>query len=360
MSLHVSATLPGTIPGTTGPRLQVDLEIPTEGITAIVGASGSGKTSLLRMIAGLEPSAGRIVFNGQVWQDATTHLAPHRRPLTMVQQEGGLFDHLSVAANLELAGKYRPGAGVPLDSLIEQFALGELLERKPDELSGGQKQRVAIARALACPAQLWLLDEPMSALDVVSRREIAPLLARLCRTHDRGVLYVSHALQEVLQISDHLIVLENGKVIAAGTPTEVGQQLDHPVSREIDVGSILTCQFAEFDPTHNLSRLKLDSLSLWVRGDLSALAPEIRLQIPARAISIAREPHPESSMLNQLPAELVAQAEDGHGSVLLTLRCANAIVYARITSLSAERLNLRPGDRVHALIKSVALDARTF
>jgi molybdate transport system ATP-binding protein len=219
---------------------------------------------------------------------------------------------------------------------------------------------VAIARALACPAQLWLLDEPMSALDVVSRREIAPLLARLCRTHDRGVLYVSHALHEVLQISDHLIVLEGGSVVATGTPTEVGQLLDHPVSREIDVGSILTCQFAEFDPTHNLSRLEFDSLSLWVRGDLSELAPEIRLQIPARAISIARSPHPESSMLNQLPAELVAQTDDARGSVLLTLRCANAIVYARITSLSAERLNLRAGDRVHALIKSVALDARTF
>ena len=112
------------------------------------------------------------------------------------------------------------------------------------------------------PARLWLLDEPMSALDIVSRRTIAPLLARLCRTHGRGVLYVSHALHEVLQISDYLIVLEDGGVIATGTPTEVGQQLDHPVSREIDVGSILTCQFAEFDPVHNLSRLELDSVSL--------------------------------------------------------------------------------------------------
>jgi molybdate transport system ATP-binding protein len=356
MSLHVD----GTLPGTGGVRLEVDLEIPSKGITAIVGASGSGKTSLLRLIAGLEKASATVVFNGQVWQNETTCLATHLRPVTMVQQDGGLFAHLNVAENLALAQKYRRGASLSLDCVIEKFALADLLERKPDQLSGGQKQRVAIARALACPVQLSLLDEPMSALDSISRREIAPLLVDLCRTLDLGVLYVSHALQEVLQIADHLIVMENGRVIASGTPTQVGQQLDHPVSREIDLGSILTCSFVEFDHKHNLSRLELGSQTLWVRGDLTPLAPEIRLQVPASAISIAKAPHDASSMLNQLSAVVVEQTADGHGSVLINLRCSEATLYARITSLSAERLALNTGDNVYALIKSVALDARTF
>lgn len=356
MSLRVN----GTLPGSDGVRLRVDLDIPSKGITAIVGASGSGKTSLLRLIAGLETGSATVVFDDQIWQNETTFMPTHRRPVTMVQQDGGLFTHLNVAENLALAHKYRGGGNLSLPTVIKQFALTDLLERKIDQLSGGQKQRVAIARALACPAQLWLLDEPMSALDSVSRREIAPLLVRLCRSLAAGVLYVSHALQEVLQIADHLIVMEEGRVIAFGTPTQVGQQLDHPVSREIDLGSILTCRFVEFDRKHNLSRLEIGSQILWVRGDMTDLAPEVRIQVPASAISLAKSPHEASSMLNQLSAVVAEQTADGHGSVLVTLRCSEATLYARITSLSAERLALNTGDNVYALIKSVALDARTF
>ncbi|MCZ6616728.1 MAG: molybdenum ABC transporter ATP-binding protein [Gammaproteobacteria bacterium] len=357
MSLLIS----GKIERSSGYNLKVDLELPNLGVTAIVGASGSGKTTLLRAIAGLDFTPGLSVsLDGTMWQGPSTCLPAHLRPVGMVQQHAELFPHLTVLRNLQFPRRRRGGYALDLQQAIERFSLSSLLHRKPASLSGGEQQRVALARALLVPAQLWLLDEPLSSLDAPARRELAPLLAKLCQELGQPVLYVTHALHEVLQLADYIVVLENGRVAAAGKPDEVGRQIDHPISDEIDVGGILACDFVSFDPEHNLSRLNIGTETLYVRGDLNNLGPRIRLQIPARAISISRSDTRESSMLNRLPVTISEVGEASAGSVLITLDCAGQTLFARITSLSAERLGLLRGHSVFAFIKSVALDARNY
>ena len=354
----MSLRIKGKLPGAGEYRLDVDLTLPTSGLTAVVGASGSGKTSLLRLIAGLEqPPGGEVYFNDQAWQSEAATLRPDARPLSMAQQESSLFPHLRVRDNILLASRYRPGQSAAED-LLEHFQVTTLLDRWPDELSGGQRQRVMLVQALSGACQLTLFDEPMSALDMASRRGLAPLLAAYCAASGRPFIYVSHALQEVLQIADYLVVMEAGRVIASGTPTEVGQQLDHPVSSEIDLGGILSCRFLRYDARHNLSELALGSQTLWVRGDLAALGETVKIQIPARAVSLARQRAQESSILNQLQVSVREQRAVSGGTMLLTLDCEGSTLFARITSLSAQRLELQVGDKLFALVKSVALETR--
>ena len=357
----MSLLVRGQIDRGNGYNLKLDLELPNRGVTAIVGASGSGKTTLLRAIAGLDYTPDLSVsLNGTSWQDSSACMPAHLRPVSMVLQQAGLFPHLTVLGNLQFPKRHRVGYALDLEQAIERFSLAALLQRKPASLSGGEQQRVALARALLAPAQLWLLDEPLSSLDAIARRELAPLLAKLCQELGQPVLYVTHALHEVLQIADYIVVLEDGRVVAAGNPDEVGRQIDHPISAEIDVGAILACEFESFDPEHNLSRLNIGPEILYVRGDLANLGPRIRVQIPARAISIARSNTDQTSMLNRLPVTISEVGKPSAGSVLVTLDCAGQTLFARVTSLSAQRLGLSRGDSVFASIKSVALDARNF
>ena len=163
----------------SGFSLDVDLSLPGSGVTALFGASGSGKTTLLRAMAGLERvPQGRLVVGGEVWQDETVFLPPHRRPLGYVFQEASLFPHLSVRANIEY-GRRRSARGLDaqaLDRSVEMLGIAALLARYPDRLSGGERQRVAIARALAVGPRLLLMDEPLAALDAPRKAVILPYL----------------------------------------------------------------------------------------------------------------------------------------------------------------------------------------
>lgn len=347
----MSLQLKGRLQSASGFRLQVDLELPSVGVTALIGASGAGKSTLLRVIAGLErPSGFAVSFNGRRWDG----LPPHRRPVSMTLQQPALFPHLTVAGNLKAV----PGAE-RIDEAAARFGLQDLLGRKPATLSGGQRQRVALARAYLRPAALWLLDEPLSALDPLARSELAPMLSRLCRTLNRPVIYVTHALAEVLQIADHLVIMEAGGVIGAGAPEAVAAELDHPLSPLIDTGGILEAAFEAYDPENGLSTLRLGSQRLWVGGDLRGAPSPLRVQIPARDLALALERPTRTSILNVLDVTLAGLAPAGDGALFAELDCAGQRLRARITRLSQENLGLKPGMALFALVKSVALDVRS-
>ncbi|MDE2310249.1 MAG: molybdenum ABC transporter ATP-binding protein, partial [Betaproteobacteria bacterium] len=204
--------------------LDVDLELPARGITALFGPSGSGKTTLLRCIAGLERTTdGLLRVHDEVWQDGANFLPAHRRPLGYVFQEASLFPHLSVRRNLEYGMRRIPPVErkVQSEQVVELMGLSRLIERDPAHLSGGERQRVAIGRALLSSPRLLLMDEPLSALDVASRQEILPYLERLHGELEIPVIYVSHALDEVARLADHVVMLEQGCVIASGAPSEI-------------------------------------------------------------------------------------------------------------------------------------------
>ena len=352
MTLDIRGTLarPGDF------RLSLDVCLPDGGVTAIIGRSGSGKSTILRVIAGLErDTTFSVRFRGTTWQDDNQWTPPHHRPVAMVQQRPALFPHLSVLGNLRATAN-----ATNLDEALERFELLPLLDRKPHALSGGQQQRVALARAYVKPAALWLFDEPLSSLDPLARNELAPMIANLCRESGRPVLYVTHSLQEVLQIADHLVMLEEGSVIGSGTPEQVAGELDHPLSPLIDVGAILDCEFHGYDARHNLSELRVGANPIWVRGDLSAPGGTIRIQIPARDVTLAKQIPADTSILNCLPAEIVELRATPDRSMFVELDCVGQRLRSRITELSAERMGLSNGLHVYALIKSVALDARSI
>ena len=262
-----------------GFALDVSLELPARGITALFGPSGCGKTTVLRALAGLERARGRIAIDDEVWQDDTkgTFVPTHRRPLGYVIQEAALFPHLDVRRNLtyglrrtgggtacaeldqavELLGYHRKAAiralGAPEDAELGAFidglpnGMSTMVGERGLKLSGGERQRVAIARALATRPRLLLMDEPLAALDAARKAEILPYLERLHTQLALPIIYVTHAIDELARLADHLVLMERGHVLAAGSLTELLSRTELPIGRQDEAGVVIEARVAEHD-----------------------------------------------------------------------------------------------------------------
>ena len=344
-------------------QLNARLELPARGVTAVFGPSGSGKTTLLRALAGLEPCPdSRVIINGTPWQTSTKYLATHERPVGLVFQEPSLFEHLTVQANLDF-GRQRISKSVqtiPLDHSIQLLEISPLLNRYPHQLSVGEQQRVAIARALAVCPEWLLLDEPLAAMDAARKREILPYLENLCRETDLPILYVSHSREEVARLADHLVVLNEGKVIANGPAIEILSNLALPLAREPNSAAIIETTVAGQDHTFGLTLLDFAGGQFQVtHHDLPVDTP-VRLQVQANDVSLTLERPTQTSILNVFKAKVAEMAEAGPAHVLVKLTVdsnsdSGPTLLARITRKSAELLALKPGRAVHAQIKSAAL-----
>ncbi|MDR3391271.1 MAG: molybdenum ABC transporter ATP-binding protein [Sulfuriferula sp.] len=345
----------------SGFSLNVDLDLPGNGVTALFGHSGSGKTTLLRAIAGLERvPGGYLAVNGSVWQDDAQgiFLPTHQRPLGYVFQEASLFAHLDIRRNLEYGLKRVPQQQrrVSLDQAIDMLGIGHLLDRMPGMLSGGERQRVGIARALAVSPQLLLMDEPLAALDLKLKGEILPYLERLHDELDIPVLYVSHSPDEVARLADHLVLLESGQVRASGPLSETLARLDLPIRLTEDAGVVLEGTITAYDAQWHLSCVNFAGGDLWVRDTGAPLQQKLRLRILARDISLTLTPHMDSSILNVVPAVVAELGDDHHPALTLVRLDAGGVpLLARLTRRSAAALDLHPGRTVWAQIKSVAL-----
>jgi len=351
----------------TGFSLDVDLHLPGRGVTALFGNSGSGKTTVLRCIAGLERAPqGRLSVHGEVWQDDAPRgrwLPPHQRPIGYVFQEASLFAHLSVLGNLRYGVKrmlVTQAQRVSLDQAIALLGIEPLLERKPDRLSGGERQRVGIARALAVSPRLLLMDEPLAALDVQRKQEILPYLERLHDALDIPVLYVSHAADEVARLADHIVALEDGKVRAAGPLKDVLSNIDLPIHLGEDAGVVLQAQVVARDAQWHLVRVAFPGGSLWVRDGGQPLGQTVRVRILARDVSLALAPVHGTSILNSLPATVDHVAADHHPALALVRlvvgdAAGSAALLARLSQRSATGLQLAPGQAVWVQIKAVAV-----
>jgi molybdenum ABC transporter, ATP-binding protein len=349
--------------------LEVSLELPPRGVTALFGPSGCGKTTLLRAIAGLERARGRVAMGEALWQDDArgVFVPTHRRPLGYVIQESALFAHLDVQGNLAY-GRKRAGSAaqrLALEPVIELLGIGALMRRRVGTLSGGERQRVAIARALATAPEVLLMDEPLAALDAARKAEILPYLERLQREMALPILYVTHSLDEVARLADHLVLLQGGRVQAAGPLAELMARTDLPAlvrrggpGAPDEAGVVIEARVLERDEAYGLVRIGFSSGALWV-GDHPgmALGQRVRAHVLARDVSLARVPPQESTIVNVLPA-LVEQVQADRGTALLQLAVGGlggTRLLARITRRSCETLALKPGDEVFAQIKGVAL-----
>ncbi|MDP2027240.1 molybdenum ABC transporter ATP-binding protein [Sulfuriferula sp.] len=343
----------------SGFTLDVDLDLPGRGVIALFGHSGSGKTALLRCIAGLErANNGFLAVNGRVWQDDSqrVYLPTYQRPLGYVFQEASLFPHLNVRRNLEYGMKRVPASErrASLEQAISLLGIGNLLTQLPDTLSGGERQRVAIAHALAVSPQLLLMDEPLAALDQARKQEILPYLEQLHGELNIPILYVSHAADEVARLADHIVVMEAGKVLANGPLSDTLSRLDLPLRLGEDTGVVIDATVGLREAQWHLQRADFVGGSVWVRDSGAAIGASVRIRILARDVSVALNRLDHTSILNQLEGKVTAIAEDDHaGQVLVRVQVGAAVLLARITRRSAA--DLVPGRPVWVQVKSVAL-----
>lgn len=337
--------------------LDIDLELPADGITGIFGPSGAGKTSLLRCVAGLERAQpGLVRIAGETWQDENTFMPAWKRAVGYVFQEASLFDHLDVRGNVEF-GRRRAGAqGTSPEAAIDLLGIGHLLDRRPASLSGGERQRVAIARAVASAPKLMLLDEPLAALDAARRQEILPWLARLRGELKLPMLYVTHSIDEIARLADTVVLLDRGQIKAQGPAREVLARIDASAMLGDEAGALLEGRVAERDAQWQLARIAFDGGHLWLRDSGIDTDRVVRLRVLARDVSIATH-EPQGSSIQNILAATVAEVEpDVHPSqVMVRLRCGDTMLLSRITARAAHTLALAPGQRVWAQVKSVAL-----
>jgi molybdate transport system ATP-binding protein len=334
-------------------------------LTALFGRSGSGKTSLVNVIAGLvRPQAGRIVLDGQVLVDTNAGIftPKHRRRIGYVFQEARLFPHLTVRQNLLFGRWFAPReavAGSELAGVLELLGIGHLLERRPGALSGGEKQRVAIGRALLSKPRLLLMDEPLASLDEARKAEILPYIERLRDEVRVPIVYVSHSVAEVVRLATTVVTVDQGRVTACGPTAEVMSRLDvGGLSGVAEAGSVVSAEVESHDDAFGLTLLRSPAGLLQVPRAALPIGSTTRLRILASDVFLSLSPPSGVSALNVLPGHVVEIGPRREGpAVELRLDCNGVPLLVRLTAKSVAALALVPDMRVYALIKTVSMDA---
>jgi molybdate transport system ATP-binding protein len=343
-------------------RLAAEFTTEAAGITALFGRSGSGKTSLVNAIAGLlRPDRGTIRIGDEILfsSERRIDLPPERRRIGYVFQDGRLFPHLSVRSNLTY-GMRRRGA-VGFDAVVDLLGIAHLLARRPRELSGGEKQRVAIGRALLSNPRLLLMDEPLASLDAPRKAQILPFVERLRDELKIPIVYVSHAMDEIIRLADTLVLLSEGHVAAVGSVASLTSRLDlRPLTGRYEAGAVIQAAVARQDAGDGLSELAFPGGRIVVpRVDLPHGTP-VRARIRARDVSLALAAPEDISILNIFAGRIVEIADEAGAQVDVSLDigtpAAPVALWARVTARSARHLGLAPGMPVVALVKAVALD----
>ncbi len=358
--------------------LNVCQKLPLNGVTAVFGRSGSGKTSLLRCIAGFEQGDGHIKFNDTSWTDsaAKRFVPPHLRGVGYMFQNAGLFPHLDVADNLRYAQDRAAkvigsdAEVVSFDKVVTAFALAGLFDRSPTQLSGGEAQRVALARTLLTQPRLLLLDEPLAALDDAHKAELLPFLETLVRDFDLPIVYVSHDVEEVARLATRMLVLDAGEVAAFGSTKDLFERLDiSEVSGRLEASALVDARVAAQDERWMLTQLQIEDqlVSVPQRPKLR-VGDQVRLRVQARDVALSRSKPQDLSIRNVLEGfvhELEVDVETPFAEVTIELGKKDATqpssspvrLRSRITRAAADDLDLAKGVPVFALIKSVTLDA---
>lgn len=344
-------------------KLATDLQLPASGITALFGRSGSGKTSLVNLVAGLStPDSGHISLGERVLYDSQRriNLKPEQRHIGYVFQDSRLFPHYRVRGNLTYGCRTPDPAH--FIQITELLGIEALLERYPATLSGGEKQRVAIGRALLSKPDILLMDEPLASLDLPRKRELLPWLERLAQQIELPVLYVSHSLEEVLHLADQVVILNQGQVETWGPLEQVWQsEAMRPWLPVENFSSLLKADLGQPHPTYPLSSLRLDGQQLWIQKIDRPPGTRVRLRIHASDISISRERPVASSIRNIIHTHIDAlQPLADRQRIAVHVRLADQPLVAHITAWACDELALQPGDPIFLQIKSISLGSEDW
>jgi molybdate transport system ATP-binding protein len=337
-------------------ELHAQLDFPLTGLTALFGRSGSGKTSLLRAIAGLERPEGRLQIGGSEWQNLKRSMPADRRHVGYIFQEADLFAHLNVEKNLLYGYKRRAIAQRRFapDQIIDLLKITHLLARRTENLSGGERQLVALGRALLSSPELLLMDEPLGALDISARAGIYPLLGHIADTMGIPILYVSHGLDEVARLADQMILINAGKITATGRTADMLTRLDLPLAKSPEAEVVIPGTVTSHDEKWQLSEIAFAGGKFLVPRIAKAPGEKVRLRVAASDVSVSLSHPADTSIVNIFPARIAELAEEG-ALLLLKLDLNGLPVLARITRLSGNTLAVKTGAEVFAQIKGAAV-----
>jgi molybdate transport system ATP-binding protein len=328
------------------------------GVTALFGPSGAGKTTAIKVMAGLiNPQEGRVRLGDRTLFDSAAGIAlpPHKRRLGYVFQDGRLFPHLTVRDNLRFAQRYVARTPLSEDLLVDLLGIGGLLGRRPATLSGGETQRVALARALLSGPDMLLMDEPLAALDAPRKEEILPYLDRLKTEMQMPILYVTHAVEEVARLADHVAILEAGRITRHGPVFDVLSDPDAmPLLGVREAGAILRAEVIE-DLGDGLTRLSAGPGRLELPGVTAAPGETVRLRILATDVMLATV-RPEGLLARNILPVTIESVQSGRGpGIAVVLRLGDQRLLSRITGRSCEEMGLRPGQEIFAILKATSV-----
>jgi molybdate transport system ATP-binding protein len=340
-----------------GPLIRIDeIRIPlgVPGVSVLFGPSGAGKTTLLRCIAGLErPDDGVIHAGREIWWDHAKGVcvSPQRRTIGYLAQDYALFPHLSVEKNIRYGLRNEPEAETAkrVADVLRLFDLQGLEKRRPRELSGGQQQRVALARAIVRRPRLLMLDEPLSALDLSTRRRLRDELRGLLIRAAIPTLLVTHDRAEALALGDEIIVMDSGQVVQRGRVEEVfSRPANLAVAESVAIETVQAGRIVEEREglfTVQVGAVKLTALN----RELPAEIAQVFVCIRAEDVILLKGDSP-SSPRNHLAAAVVALSREGP-MMRIDLDCGFPLC-ALLTRQACEELDVRPGNQVYALVKA--------
>lgn len=341
-------------------QLKINLTLPAQGITVLFGSSGSGKTTVLRCLAGLEKSNGFIQFGDQIWQDSShgIWLPTYARDIGYVFQEASLFEHMNVRANLYYGVRRaaKTSSSLALDRAIDLLGIKHLLDRTVQTLSGGERQRIAIARALAIQPKLLLMDEPLGSLDIQRRQEVLPWLERIHHEWEIPIVYVTHSIEELTRLANYVIHLEGGSVLTDGTLSAVLSSPIFSIALGAQAISVMQGTVQEHDTTYHLTRVCIEDYSLWVPHLAQSPGTTVRIRVNANDVSLVDCANLNNSTQNTLQGVIDHIFADAHPAFyLVTTVIGKQKILARITRKACCALSLVEGMSVWVDIKSVAL-----
>ncbi|MFT6985957.1 MAG: molybdate transport system ATP-binding protein [Psychromonas sp.] len=338
----------------TYPSFRFQGEIRLQGVCAVFGDSGAGKTSFVRALAGLDPQfSGFLDCQGKNWQSETVFIKTEKRKIGMVFQEPRLFPHLDVQANLQLACVKAKNSLYSVKQLAQELDFSALLSKKSHQLSGGQKQRVAIARAILTAPDLLIMDEPLSSLDQHSRELLLPFIKKLSQRIP--ILYISHSMQEVFYLAQQMILINQGSIEAIGSPHDLFLDANLSLVKHAHSGLLLSVDSLSWDPTFSLVQGCIDGQAVFLAQDKESSDKTLQIKVESKDVIIATEQLNLSSLQNCLRVKIEAIEPLSANSVLLTLTTGRQKLLAKITLKSVNELKLQKGQSVFAYIKALSI-----
>ena len=340
----------GTLP------LEAHLDIPSQGVTALFGLSGSGKSSLINLVSGLiNPDEGVIALNDrELFNSAENVCVPiNQRNIGYVFQDARLFPHYTVNGNLRYGMKNT--SKDEFNYIVELLGIGHLLKRYPITLSGGEKQRVAIGRALLTDPEILLMDEPLSALDLPRKRELMNYLERLSKEINIPILYVTHSLDELLRLAERVVLLTNGKVEAYDVLESIWESpLFLPWKQENEQSAVLSLPVFMHNPSYKMTALSIGDQHIWIHQVEAQINDNVRICIHSSDVSISLNKVEQSSIRNTLYGRIVKILEL-ENRVDLKLDIGGKHLWASISKWSFHDLALQLGQLVYAQIKAISV-----